>query len=507
MRRSSLRFNRSNLSKISKQNLLRFAASLSVVAFVFSTCRSRPEVDSITTESIKADAPLIELGSDVEPSWIPLRDGNGKNSEIIAWLGAKSCIEPTLMLKSKLITAVSNNEIIIEQPWDTAISDINVESTSIRIATSILAPTDREGLCNAVRAGVSPVILPVEISSSLKSGVERAIAAIVPDCSNVESTTDGWRCSLKTLMPQAAIVQVEDLQQAMIKRWSRQPYIIARKAGVTMSLARISTNLTTADSFNKFCKLLQFSLPEELPLVMTSPSWQKGLCDGNDKDRREISFHGLAKAIEELNLLRQLYENTSKVGLFSVRIPDHEIPGRAPSGPQPFRIIITPEADVTDRLVEVASTMLGRPATAQGRKLRHTASTQTLLVPAGPRKPSCWHPIFSDSPTLLRVAEGMRLTGEGFKGECRTGISLTAATGTLEALAKYLMQSLASETEFVMDNGQSKLLRLPEGGYKYSVQVLPQNPIDAEESVEEATPESHGDLSWGTAKNHAIRSW
>lgn len=503
MRRSNSQCKRSSLSNFSKSHLLTSTATLSAVLTVFSTCRPRT---SQTEAVAKNDAPLITVNEDVSPTWIPLRDGTARNTPIIAWLGAKSCIDSNLVLKSNLVTAINTTPMIIQQAWDGTSSDIQIDTVDITTPTVVLTSAQKQGLCNAIQTKPLGVVLSPELSAPLKAGVERTIAAISPDCSNVEATVDGWRCSLKTLMPQSAIVQVEDLQIAMIKSWSRQPYIIARKAGVTMSLAKIATNFAADDSLGKFCKLLQFSLPEELPLIMTSPSWQKALCDGEEKNRRELTFHGLAKAVEELSILRQLYENTSKVGIFSVKIPDKDIPGRTAGGPQPFRILISPEQEVTDHLVEVASTLLGRPMNASGRRLRHTASTQTLPPPITvARKPSCWHPVFSDTPTLLHVAEGMRLTGDGFKGECK--VEKAATAGSQEALAKYLMQSLASESEFVMDNGQSKLLRMPEGSYKYTVQVLPQNPIDAEESDEDTAPETHGDLSWGTAKNHAIRSW
>ena len=502
MRRSNSQFKRSSLSKFSKKQVLTSTATLSAVVFIFSTCRTRP---TESTSAVKNEAPLITVNDDVSPTWIPLRDGSERNTPIIAWLGARSCIDSTLTIKSNLVTAINTTELVVQQAWDGSSSEIKVDTANITTPTVVLSPAQKQGLCAAVQAKPLGAVLTADLSGPLKAGVERTIAAISPDCSNVEATTEGWRCSLKTIMPQSAIVQVEDLQVAMIKRWSRQPYIIARKAGVTMSLAKIANNFATDDSLGKFCKLLQFSLPEELPLVMTSPSWQKALCDGEEKNRRELSFHGLAKAVEELSILRQLYENTSKVGVFSVRIPDKDIPGRAAGGPQPFRILISPEQEVTDHLVEVASTLLGRPMNSSGRRLRHTASTAVAAPIAIARKPSCWHPVFSDTPALLRVAEGMRLTGDGFKGECKTEKAATA--GSQEALAKYLMQSLASESEFVMDNGQSKLLRMPEGNYKYTVQVLPQNPIDAEESAEDSAPETHGDIIWGTAKNHAIRSW
>lgn len=166
-----------------------------------------------------------------------------------------------------------------------------------------------------------------------------------------------------------------------------------------------------------------------------------------------------------------------------------------------------PDAEVSHRLVEIAEVILGRPH-VQNRRGRRTASVVDQVVALEPHKSLCWHPMFSDSTALMRVADGMRLTGQGFKGECKVSESeLALHTDGSDPLAKYLMQSLTSETEFVIDNGQSKLLRLPEGAYSYSVQALPQNPVDAEESDSESTAETRGDLSWGSVRNHTVRSW
>ncbi len=106
----------------------------------------------------------------------------------------------------------------------------------------------------------------------------------------------------------------------------------------------------------------------------------------------------------------------------------------------------------------------------------------------------------------MRVADGMRLTGDGFKGECKIE-SVSSETNAPDPLAVYLMQSLTSETEFVMDNGQTKLLRLPEGQYRYTVEVLPQNPVDAEDQVEDSVASTQGQISWGSTRDHSIRVW
>jgi hypothetical protein len=120
----------------------------------------------------------------------------------------------------------------------------------------------------------------------------------------------------------------------------------------------------------------------------------------------------------------------------------------------------------------------------------------------------CWHPVFGEAYGLLRIADGMKLTGKGFSLECGYMEDRSDnAESEVAALSKYLLQSLSSETEFVLDNGQSKLLRLPEGNYRYTVQLLPENPLDSDGVDEDSVPKTSGELNWDSTKRHSIRSW
>jgi hypothetical protein len=283
--------------------------------------------------------------------------------------------------------------------------------------------------------------------------------------------------------------------------------------------------MTNDDGFAKFCKVLQFSLPEELPVVMTSRRWQNALCSGRGDLRREAALYGLAKGTQELAMLRELYEGVSRVGMLSVKIPPNVIPGRALDvSRQPLRITISPENEVSDRLVQEAKKYLGRSERDdhQPKRLVHRKSSKrggkqievkttpapalTALAPS--RSDMCWHPVFSESWGLMRTADGMKLTGNGFNMECGFIYEHEDADQKeIASLSKYLLQSLSSETEFVLDNGQSKLLRLPHGKYQYTVHVLPANPLDTEELDEENTPTSSGEIAWGSIRNLSIKQW
>ncbi len=83
--------------------------------------------------------------------------------------------------------------------------------------------------------------------------------------------------------------------------------------------------------------------------------------------------------------------------MFSIKIPNSDIPGRLASALQPLRVTITPEQEVTDRLIEVAESMLGRPPPDQSSQQPVNRSLKPTVPPLEHRKLQCWHPMFSDS--------------------------------------------------------------------------------------------------------------
>ena len=518
MRRLSSPSRRFKRYKISPKSIWMALAPISV-ASLFWACRSReianPQLDpqssvSSTPSGAAGDSSLVV----VEPergfsTWMPLKDGSSISDPIVAWMDGKSCFDSTLHIKARVKVLGFETDVEFEQGWNSSDTVLAVDPMSASKGSKILwhgvlvPETQKGALCEDVRKGAAPVSISNGVAAVLKAGIQQSLVATVGDCKSAEWGLTSWHCKLPGMMPQAAIVELEQFQQAMIRKWSRQPYILARRAGVATSLAKVATRISSDEPLRqKFCKMIQFSLPEELPLILTSNRWQKSMCEGPDNERRETVYYGLAKAIDELAMLRQLYESTSRVGVFALKIPDHDIPSRSVEAfPKSMRITIVPQVEVTDRLVQAAENYLGT-----SRKGKSEIATP-VSTHVSERRTACWHPIFGDTGDLMSVASGMRLTGalenttECIRAEAHNE---SADRGVL---ARYLLQSLSSETEFVMENGQSKLLRLPEGQYSYMIQVLPQNPIDTEEVMDESSAQTRGALGWGQSKTHSIRSW
>jgi hypothetical protein len=508
-----------------------FSLSLFLI-LSFTACRGRaPVTPDVTGSSPRkglsgGSSSLLTISDSIKENWIELRTVSSGKSPGFIRLNAKSCIDQKFVFNASLLVLGQGYDISFEEENGQLMVAL-VEDAETKLLGAEIPEELKTEVCGATRDPVDGFItVSDERHAALARTLIAAMGKMVPDCKSIEVDSRVARCQLDALLPQPALVKTEDFQKAMIRKWSRQPYILARRTGVVSTLAKTVTDLANNDGVAKFCRVLQFSIPEELPVVMTSHRWQQALCSGDSKLRREAALFGLAKGTQELAMLRELYEGTSRVGLLSVKIPIQTIPGRAQEvSRQPLRVTIAPDDTVSQNLVDEAKKYLGRSdnddrprkllrgkRSGRSKKYFETAvmsgkATEVDLAKAQ-RADMCWHPVFGESWGLLRIADGMRLTGEGFNLECGLIYERTdASSKEIASLSRYLLQSLSSETEFVMDNGQSKLLRLPEGHYKYTVHVLPANPLDSEDFDDESSPKTTGEIGWGESRNHAIRTW
>jgi hypothetical protein len=521
---------------------LSIAIALATVQF-FASCQSRKpqENDAPSTfAEVSAKTPdinqsLAEKSSSLSSvteapakSWLPVK-ASAMSPMPFVWISAESCLGDELHLKFNLLTSSLRTEFVWSQKWSSLDFKLNIEGRILTGHADKSFEDVKSNLCQLIQDSSVSTVLTADLFGQFERNLTSNLKAVVPDCDNLSLTDLGPSCQMQGQMPQSAIVTLEDYQLNMTRRWSRQPYILARKVGASLSLARAVSRLASDDSLDKFCKLMEVNYSEELPLIMASKRWREAVCLGSATERRAAAQYGLQKSIDELTTLRLLYEATSKPATLNVRIPEHELPiSKLPGQTVSFRVVFTPDRDVTSQLVQLAGLTLGtKESIAQLSRGHHqrkrTASRINQLVNEAPKNENvtvCWHPFFSESSELHGIANGMHLAGETKKLTCGddhlSPVGIKAAdysdqsqltiTGA-QALAKYLMQTLSSETEFVIDNGRSKLIRLPEGKYEYVIQVLPPNPIDAEDEVSESSVETKGTINWGTGGSHAIKNW
>ena len=445
-------------------------AGASVILVAFVSCRihqqEASEPDNVAVQGKKSSISTFASSffAASEPEYIRILSGKDHGSGLVVELNPDSCDQlgktpsttattatPEIWKYRIHVTSLFGNEsILIDISSDTStnakavISNQKVEFRNSRIV-------DREWMKKACAlAGKSDESRQIVAEPSIADAASEWISQVAPDCEQKEIDATGWRCDLPVVEPGLAAKEIEHLKSVMITSWSRQPYIMARRAAVSLTLSKALLKPTAEidKNLDQFCKVVAHSAVAELPLVMNSKIWRKAVCETKASSRIEAATIGLTKAMNELELLRRLFESSSKLGVLTVRIPRADVPAGN------LIVSLTPDADVAANLAkETSNIWLQRGAT----------TTQP------PR--ACWHPIFSDSPDMLNLAQQLDLAGDAPKSSCGTATINTADNQS--TIAKYLADSVTSDTEFLLINGQAKMLRLPTGSYSYTIHSAP----------------------------------
>lgn len=265
------------------------------------------------------------------------------------------------------------------------------------------------------------------------TATQEVLQNLAPGCNFAKPTTDGmWECKLKPADPQQTLTQIREVKRDMVMRWSRHPYLLTRRVAMTSSLANALSKENPEQYLNKFCRLLSFSLPEELPLALRTQVWQKSVCKEPVTDRMDIAKVGLADAYAEIKHLKHELESSSRLGTLAVRIPFSESPSKD------FWMTLSPlQTDSMDA------------ATAE-------------RLQAGS---ICWHPLYAEHPSFNATAAQLGIVAKEKSSKCQQSAAHVATDDKIPT--NYVLSSITSESEFPITNGQAKLLRLPEGQYEY----------------------------------------
>lgn len=295
----------------------------------------------------------------------------------------------------------------------------------------------------------------------------QAIRTLVPFCPKPGQGEDRWICPLPVIDPWSAIQEFGRLQKRMIRRWSRHPYLLARRLHIGLQLAGVLQSGST-DRHRHLCQILGWSLPDELPLAMRSPIWQERFCQEEMSPAgRRLALAGLRDVNREIVSLAEHLEEQSRLGVLSIKIPRSTAPSR----------------DLWVRL---------RPAQIP----------ETGDEPSNAAQNPCWHPYLSTAPGFLETARRLGLLDQHVPAACRHRFRPVAGLNP----DQYLHDSIASESEFPITNGRGKLLRLPAGRYDYSLHQRSVRDLSAPFAPD--SPETSGTLNW-LARRPAptIRKW
>jgi hypothetical protein len=331
-------------------------------------------------------------------------------------------------------------------------------------------------ICTANNAGAATIVINLNPMLQL---AEKWLKNIAPDCSFELSKDGGFTCNIQTIEPILAIKELNDIKSTMIRHWSRQPYLLMRRLAVTSILAQALDAELAGDELNAFCAVLSFSENIELPLTFDNLNWRQVVCNKDNPQRLAAAQIGLTKALSEIEFMRQLFERTSKLGVLTVNVPRDKAPTRD------LWVSLQPKEDVSLSLVSGAS------------------SRDKDDAEANSAWKACWHPIYGDDENNLNIARHIDLIGEAAQVSCDE-TSSNVTLGKHSSPAKYLAESITSETEFVITNGKSKILRLPAGTYVYLIRGHSDN--FGWDPIPEGSTE--GEVSWANRHPSAsIRAW
>lgn len=385
-------------------------------------------------------------------------------------------------IRLQILTPFTQFPAVVTIPADPSAKKAHVDIDSVSLSIPLAERPSVAMLVEACKNLKNDNRMASMSAIPLTSMARGWLQSMAPDCQFAAPLVYGWQCKLPTLEADLAEREIASIRKNMITRWTHKPYVLTRRLSLSYNLALALKDKDINRSLNQICKVIAASLPVELPAAMTSIRWQAAVCHGQGVNREEAALVGLAKALDEIEKLRTLFEQTSRLGVLLVRLPREQVPNRD------LWVSLKPAQGVTDAMVQ------------ETRAIHKTEMLGTVSA--------CWHPIFGEDPNLLRLAEELDLSGDTKDIKC---LSSPATKPPLRNFftnpERYIAESITSETEFVLTNGLSKILRLPIGMYTYTVHGLPSDPNDWEESevIEKATT---GEIDW-TAKRPrmSITEW
>lgn len=470
-----------------------FAVIIATITFGASCQLARKNLDESKTTTASTDntGGMLEVSPPLAPDamtvdeqavWLDLYMTQGNEQLSVGQILDPECGDTPAAVVTLSLTAHSafgTHKALLSVRGDDTTETVRatIDQASMGFTSSSPIKTRINSRACAARAAGQD---KVEITRDTFDQVREYLEAISPDCESIKATKDGWFCKVPSVDPESGKQELIGVRTTMIRRWSRQPYLIARRLAIGIQIATALQSDNVTQELDTFCRIVKENLPQEIPVVMTSLRWQNTLCNKDSAYRIEAAMFGLAKTISEVDFIRQLFESTSKLGTLTVRLP-RDI---SPSGQ--FFVQLKPESGVNENLVQ--------------------ASLKLWRTDAGSEdyQRTCWHPLFMETPRLMAIARNLAMAGDSTKAICHATLTASPNDGFVE---RYLADSITSETEFVISNGRSKLLRLPTGAYSYTLQALPENPDDWDDASASSTATT-GIIEWTPKRPRpVINTW
>lgn len=376
----------------------------------------------------------------------------------------------------------SRMQILLSDPLPSDSVRVDVEGYRMSFPTSSRLASEIQN--EACVKGSSDEFRQIALGDTALDQIKIWLEQISPDCDQLTFGANGWTCHLPTIDPDLARQELTGIQSTMISRWSRQPYLLARRLAIGITLAQALKESRNDASLNTFCRIVAAALPIELPATLASRRWQAAVCGKEPKQRRAAALFGLSKTVSEIDFMRQLFERTSRLGFLTLKIP-----GSQTSGKQ-ILVSLTPESDVADNL------------TYETARLWANEETDSGEIDSSPK--SCWHPVYGEHPRLLNLARQLDMTGDATRLICEEMREFRGPS-PFPSTERYFAESVTSETEFIVQNGRAKTLRLPTGKYSYTLRILPDDP-EIWDDISQQSPTASGRINWDERRPRPVIS-
>lgn len=305
-------------------------------------------------------------------------------------------------------------------------STVEIDDTKLTIATPpLLSPSQWQQLCQKVEEQSHRIIL--EQVPEVKQTFLEMLHVIAPQC-NFSFENDTMECQLKWDHQADHSKMVKDLETKLFRYRQRHPYTLARKVALTRKL---HSALYFPDVKDELCEIVGLSSPIELPLPMTSTTWQNKVCRDKSttpETMQQIFLHSLYESYQELDYLLSIFKKT-KTGVLTLRIPREAAPSKD------FWVRIEPESLDLDQM-----------------------NTETCF----------WHPLYHETKPKVIYSNLVVHRQSTSKHSCQEQ-NPELKTALVKALNSYITYNSCSELEFAISNGRGKILALPKGEYTYSI--------------------------------------
>lgn len=348
---------------------------------------------------------------------------------------------------------------------------VSIDGTTYRVSAS--PPWNTQELTAACsNAAATPD--HIEVTRDSIEPIKNLLQSISPSC-QFEFKDGAWLCQTSGQPLVAINAKLHEIRSSMMLRWSRHPYILTRRVALAVAIGD-ALGAPTAEQqtkeINRLCRVMARQLPAELPLAFRAEAVQNAVCLNPGANRVAAAQSALIDTLVELDTLRTKLETSSHLGTLTVKVPHN--------------------AGIHSRELWVSLSPISDEAGAEAQVTKPDAALTT-----------CWHPIYSASSGMAKVALELGLVDRARASTCQVVSNVSKPQTSFD---NYVLNSTTSETEFSVANGVPKLLRMPLGTYNYAIRV----PLDRIEGLEQDTerPRATGTISWKSRRpTPAIIQW